>query len=67
MNAALALKGKWNIAKGRLKQRYGQLTDEDLRFEEGKLDELIGRLQKHTGETKETIEKVLDQCYCDEL
>ena len=48
-------KGKWNETKGKLKQKYGQLTDDDLTFEEGKEDELLGRLQKKLGETKEKI------------
>jgi uncharacterized protein YjbJ (UPF0337 family) len=61
----LELKGNWNIAKGKLKQKYAQLTDEDLRFAEGKQDELIGRIQKRTGETKEAIEKALNNCFAD--
>jgi uncharacterized protein YjbJ (UPF0337 family) len=62
----LELKGNWNIAKGKLKQKYAQLTDEDLRFVDGKQDELIGRIQKRTGETQEMIERVLNECYGDE-
>ena len=59
----LHIKGDWNIAKGKLKQKYGQLTDNDLRFEEGREDELVGRLQKRTGDTKEALEKFIDACY----
>jgi uncharacterized protein YjbJ (UPF0337 family) len=59
----LQLKGNWNIAKGKLKQKYAQLTDEDLRFAEGEQDELIGRIQKRTGDTKEMIEQVLNECF----
>ncbi len=55
----LELKGRWNIAKGKLKQKYADLTDDDLRYEEGKEDELIGRLQKKTGQSKEAIEKLI--------
>ena len=55
----LQFKGDWNIAKGQLKQRWGSLTDDDLRFVEGEGDELIGRIQKRTGETREIIEKAL--------
>lgn len=51
----LELKGNWNIIKGRLKQKYGDLTDDDLRYEEGKDDELIGRIQKKTGQSREEI------------
>lgn len=55
----LQLKGNWNIAKGKLKQRWADLTDEDLTYLEGKEDELIGRIQKRTGETREAIEEAL--------
>ncbi len=51
----LELKGTWNETKGKLKQKYAQLTDDDLLFTEGKEDELLGRLQKKTGETKENL------------
>ncbi|HEV3222253.1 MAG TPA: CsbD family protein [Puia sp.] len=43
--------------KGKLKQAYGNLTDDDLKYEEGKEDELLGRLQKKTGKTKEDLKK----------
>lgn len=58
----MQLKGNWNITKGKMKQKYGQLTDSDLRYEEGKEDELVGRIQKRTGITEEMIEKALDEC-----
>ena len=51
----LQFKGGWNEVKGKLKQKYGQLTDDDLTFAEGKDDELLGRLQKRLGKTKEEI------------
>lgn len=51
----LIFKGSWNEVKGKLKQKYAQLTDNDLLFAEGKDDELLGRLQKRTGETKEKL------------
>ena len=51
----LEFKGAWNEAKGKLKQKYAQLTDDDVTFEEGKEDELLGRLQRRTGETKESL------------
>jgi uncharacterized protein YjbJ (UPF0337 family) len=63
----LEIKGNWNIAKGKLKQKYAQLTDDDLGFGDGKKDELVGRIQKRTGETKEAIEKAVNDCYADEL
>lgn len=54
---SLKLKGTWNEAKGKLKQKYGELTDNDLMFAEGKEDELVGRLQKRLGKTKDEIIK----------
>jgi uncharacterized protein YjbJ (UPF0337 family) len=51
----LQLKGSWNEVKGKLKQKYGQLTDDDLAFAEGKEDELLGRLQKRLGRTKDEL------------
>ena len=51
----LQLKGNWNEIKGKLKQKYGQLTDQDLTFAEGKEDELLGRLQKRLGKTKDEL------------
>ena len=58
----LEVKGAWNIAKGKLKQKFAQLTDDDLQFTEGKEDELIGRIQKRTGETKENVETAVKEC-----
>ena len=51
----LEIKGSWNEVKGKLKQKYANLTDDDLLFVEGKDDELLGRLQKTLGRTKEEI------------
>jgi uncharacterized protein YjbJ (UPF0337 family) len=55
----LTLKGTWNETKGKLKQKYSELTDDDLAFTEGKEDELLGRLQKKLGKTKDEIKKEL--------
>jgi len=55
----LKIKGEWNIIKGKMKQKWGNLTDDDLVYSEGKMDETIGRIQKRTGQTKEEIEKVI--------
>ena len=49
----LKMRGSWNEVKGRLKQKYADLTDDDLMLAEGKEDELYGRLQKRLGKTKE--------------
>ena len=57
----LTIKGDWNIAKGKLKQRWASLTDNDLQYVDGKEDELIGRIQKRTGETREAVERALSE------
>jgi len=54
------LKGNWNQVKGSLKEKYGELTDDDLTYTEGKEDQLIGKIQEKTGETKEEIKKFID-------
>jgi uncharacterized protein YjbJ (UPF0337 family) len=59
--STLTVKGNWNIAKGKLKQKFAQLTDDDLQFVEGKEDELIGRIQKRTGQAKE-VERAVNEC-----
>ena len=51
----LQMKGTWNEVKGKLKQKYGQLTDNDLEFADGKEDELLGRLQKRLGRTSDEL------------
>jgi len=51
----LFVKGSWNELKGKLKKAYANLTDDDLKYEEGKEDELLGRLQKKTGKTKDDL------------
>ena len=54
------LKGKWNELKGKLKQQYADLTDDDLLYEEGKEDELYGKIQQRVGKTKEEVKKMID-------
>lgn len=56
----LKLKGDWNQTKGKIKQAYGDLTDDDLKYEEGKDDELVGRLQKKVGKTKDEVIKWIE-------
>ena len=51
----LELKGRWNELKGKVKQAHADLTDDDLRYEEGKDDELVGRIQKKLGKTREDV------------
>lgn len=51
----LELKGKWNEMKGKAKQAYADLTEDDLKYEEGKDDELLGRLQTKLGKTRDEV------------
>ena len=57
----LTFKGDWDQVKGRLKQKYGQLTDDDLVYTEGKVDELIGRLEKKLGVAKDKITRLISE------
>ena len=56
----LTFKGTWNEVKGKLKQKYAELTDDDLTYAEGKEDELLGRLQKRTGRTEEELRREIE-------
>lgn len=56
----LSFKGTWNEITGKLKQKYADLTDDDLLFAEGKEDEMLGRLQTRTGRTKEALRKEIE-------
>jgi uncharacterized protein YjbJ (UPF0337 family) len=58
---AQALQGQWNQVRGELKKKWGQLTDDDLRFANGNIDQLIGKIQQRTGEAREAIEQFLTQ------
>ena len=67
MTNKLEIKGDWNITKGKLKQKWAKLTDDDLQFAKGKQEELLGRIQKRTGETREAIYKAIkdaSSCCC---
>ena len=57
----LTFKGDWNIVKGKLKQKFGQLTDDDLVYAEGKDDELVGRLEKKLGVAKDKITRLISE------
>lgn len=54
------LEGKWKQVKGEFKQKYGNVTDDDTTFAEGKFDEMLGRLQEKTGKRKEEIRKEIE-------
>jgi len=55
------VKGNWNEQKGKLKQKFATLTDDDLLFAEGKKDAMMGKLQAKLGKTKEEIHKILSE------
>jgi uncharacterized protein YjbJ (UPF0337 family) len=57
----LEIKGDWNIIKGKPQQKWATLTDDDLQFIEGKQEELLGRIQKRTGQTREAVEKAIKE------
>ena len=57
----LNLKGNWNVVKGKLKQAYGELTDDDLTYVEGQEDELVGRIQKRIGATASDVRHLLNK------
>lgn len=54
------LKGNWNQMKGKIQQKWADLTDDDLKYEEGKETELLGQIQEITGETKESVKDFID-------
>ena len=53
--------GIWNEQKGKLKQKFAEITDNDLLFEEGKKDEMLGRVQKKIGKSKEEFHKIISE------
>lgn len=55
------VKGNWNEQKGKLKQKFAQLTDDDLLFAEGKKDEMLGKLQIKLGKSKEELQKIMSE------
>jgi uncharacterized protein YjbJ (UPF0337 family) len=57
----LKIKGNWNEKKGKLKQEYAELTDDDLMYAEGKEDELVGRVQQRLGVSKEKAKSIINQ------
>ena len=61
METKLNIKGNWDELKGKLKQKYAKLTDDDLLFVEGKENELLGRLEKKLGQTKDEIRNVIEK------
>jgi len=56
----LRIKGKWNQIKGSLKQKYAELTDDDLAYVEGEEEKLLGKLQEKTGKTRDELRKEIN-------
>lgn len=54
------LEGKWKQIRGEFKQKYGEVTDDDVTYSEGKFDEMLGRMQEKTGKTKEELKREID-------
>ncbi|MCF8254193.1 MAG: CsbD family protein [Bacteroidia bacterium] len=61
MDNLTELKGNWNETKGKMKQKFANLTDDDLLLLEGKQDEMLGRLQKKLGKTKAEIHQLISK------
>lgn len=59
MSTNLKLKGNWNELKGKLKAKYGELTDDELTYAEGQEEQLLGKIQEKTGAAKEELEDML--------
>jgi uncharacterized protein YjbJ (UPF0337 family) len=60
MTSIIELNGNWNEQKGKLKQKFATLTDNDLLFADGKKDEMLGKLQVRLGKTKEELHKIIE-------
>lgn len=58
----LEIKGDWNVIRGKLKQKWAVLTDDDLQFIEGKQEELLGRIQRRTGQARDAVEATIRDC-----
>lgn len=55
------IKGNWNEMKGKLKEEYAELTEDDLMYQEGQEDQLLGRIQQKIGKSKEEVKAWVDQ------
>ena len=61
----LAITGDWTVLTAKLKQKWAQLTDDDLEYVQGQNEELLGRIQKRTGETREVVENAIKEFSAD--
>jgi uncharacterized protein YjbJ (UPF0337 family) len=57
----LRIEGNWNEKKGKLIQKWAELTEDDLQYAEGKEDELVGRIQKKTGKSEDEIRRIINE------
>lgn len=55
------MEGKWKQVKGKFKQKYGDVTEDDVTYSEGKFDEMLGRLQEKTGKSKDALKDEIDK------
>ncbi|MFZ0627153.1 MAG: CsbD family protein [Acidimicrobiia bacterium] len=60
MTTSTQLKGQWQQAKGRVKEAWGDLTDDEVDQTEGNWDQLVGKIREKTGETTEQIESKMN-------
>jgi uncharacterized protein YjbJ (UPF0337 family) len=58
---AQEIQGQWSKLRGQVKEKWGQLTDDDLQIQGGNIDQLVGKIQQRTGEGREAIEKFLTE------
>jgi len=61
MISSQEMQGNWTTVRGKLKEKWGQLTDDDLQLASGNIDQLVGKIQRRTGEAKSKIETFLDE------
>jgi uncharacterized protein YjbJ (UPF0337 family) len=61
MNNLTELEGTWNETKGRLKQKFAMLTDDDVMLLKGKQEEMLGRIQVRLGISKAEIQKLISE------
>lgn len=66
MRDRMQMQGKWEQARGRVKEAWGALTDDDVDRAEGNWDQLVGTIREKTGESKEAIERKLDDIFGDD-
>jgi uncharacterized protein YjbJ (UPF0337 family) len=62
----LTIRGHWNVIRGKLKQKWSTLTDDDLRYIEGQEEEMLGRIQKRVGATLEEVQRALEELAVEE-